>query len=80
MGTWGVVGPGRLGRDLGRYQTKGDRVNGHYLSQAVRFVRLTALAFLTSWAATGNSLHTDVLIGAIVGAAEVAYRELVPVS
>lgn len=76
-----MVGSGRMGRDMGRYQTKGDyNVNNHYLSQAVRFVRLTALAFLTSWAATGNSIHTDVIVGAVVGAIEVAYREVVPVS
>lgn len=55
-------------------------MNNHYFSQAVRFVRLTALAFLTSWAATGNSIHTDVIVGAVVGAIEVAYREMVPVS
>lgn len=51
----------------------------HYLNQVGRFVRLFGVAFLTAWGATGNSIHTDVIVGAVIGAAEVAYRQLSPV-
>lgn len=55
-------------------------MNSHYLSQVFRFGRLFGAAFLTSWAATGNSIRKDVVVGAIVGAIEVAYREMSPVA
>lgn len=54
-------------------------MSAHLKAQALRFVRLTALAFAASLLMTGGNVGWSSLWSLLVGAGETALRELIPV-
>jgi hypothetical protein len=53
-------------------------VNAHVKAQALRFVRIAALAFVAQFFAAGQTVSWENLLALVAGAAEVGIREMFP--